>query len=216
MSLSPRVLYLGLNPPAAGNITHFPVISIRPVDFSRDEKRKIRESFLRAEWVIFTSQSAISPLFSLLEGVSFEHKTLFAVGLKTYAALRKEGLSVDFVPQEETQEGLIGCLEALPLFGRPVFCGRSSLSRDVLPRFLRQRGALYFDPVLYETLIAFDESQKPSLAEFDEVVFTSPSTVDGFIKAFGKDPCLKKLILKAIGPVTQKRLDENFSQCRSG
>ncbi|CRX37620.1 uroporphyrinogen-III synthase [Estrella lausannensis] len=213
MKEAPRVLYLGLQPPLEANITHYPVIAIFPLHFTVYEKERLRSSFIQAEWVLFTSKSAIDPLLRLLEGASFEGKTVFSVGKKTASALKERGIQVDQIPEEETQEGLIALFKKHPLRGRTVFCGRSSLSRNVLKKFLLDRGAIYFDPVLYETKISYDESNKPSLNDFDEVLFTSPSTVDGFVQAFAGCPLPKNLKLKAIGPVTEKRLEEVFSKC---
>lgn len=212
MKEEPRILYLGLQPPLDGNIYHYPVIAIFPLHFTAYEKERLRTSFTQAEWALFNSKSAIDPLLSILEETSFEGKTVFAVGKKTALALSEKGIKVDWVPEEETQEGMIALFKKHLLKGRIVFCGRSSLSRNVLKRFLLDQGALYFDPVLYETKVSFNESNKPSLSDFDEVLFTSPSTVDGFVQAFANCPLPKNLKLKAIGPVTQKRLKEVFSK----
>lgn len=209
---SVRTLYLGLQPPSDKEVYHYPVIAIFPLLFSPDEKRRLRVCFNHSEWVLFTSKSAIDPLISALEGAPFTGKTVIAVGAKTASALNKRGISVDWVPEEETQEGLVALLKTRPLKGRTIFCGRSSLSRDVLKTFLLKSGAMYFDPVLYETKVSFDESKKPSLIDFEEVLFTSPSTVDGFVQAFGTAQLPKNLTLRAIGPVTKKRLEEVFSK----
>ena len=208
----PRILYLGLQPPQEGNIYHYPVIAIFPLHFTGYEKERLRTSFMQAEWVLFTSKSAIDPLLCILDGASFDGKTVFAVGKKTALMLSEKGVKVDWVPKEETQEGLIALFKKHPLRGKTVFCGRSSLSRNVLKRFLLEQGAHYCDPVIYETKVSFNQSKRPSLSDFDEVLFTSPSTVDGFVQAFANCPLPKNLKLKAIGPVTEKRLEEVFPE----
>jgi uroporphyrinogen-III synthase len=56
---------------------------------------------------------------------------------------------------------------------------------------------------LYET-VAQRVEPVPDLRLFDEIVFTSPSTVDAFFEIFGHIPSGKKIV--AIGPVTADRL----------
>ncbi len=88
-----------------------------------------------------------------------------------------------------------------------VFYPRSSLARKNLEQFLQEKGIRHQVCDLYQT-----EFQKPEpvphLEEIDEIVFTSPSTVRGFIEVFGAVPRDKKLT--CIGPVTEQFLKKSF------
>jgi len=46
----------------------------------------------------------------------------------------------------------------------------------------------------------------PSLEEMEEIVFTSPSTVEAFLQIYGQIP--KNIKITAIGPVTQNVLSK--------
>ena len=105
-------LYLGLRKPEWPHITHFPVIRIEPLEVEEFE----------ADWIIFTSQTTVE----ILSPFPLRNKVIFAVGEKTAEALRNAGFPVDFIPKEETQEGLIALLETMPLKGKKIYCGRSS------------------------------------------------------------------------------------------
>ena len=79
-----------------------------------------------------------------------------------------------------------------------------------LKEFLKDKDCIFDDPILYTTKIEFDLKKRPSLSDVDEVMFTSPSTVDGFMAAYKGEVIPKSLILKPIGPVTQKKIEELF------
>jgi len=184
-------LYLGLRKPPGEHIVHFPVIAIEMLQRECPEIEA-------CDWVIVTSQTTVEALdLTMLHG-----KVLFAVGEKTAKALRQGGLSVDFIPKEETQEGIIDILKTLSFKNKKIFCGGSSLSRPILKNFLKDEE--FYDPILYHTKIAF--GKKPPLANFQEVIFTSPSTVAGFCEAYAGEIIPEKLKLTPIGKVTERSL----------
>jgi len=189
------ILYLGLRPPKEDYI-HFPVIRIEPLPF--DQYQLIDES----DWIFFTSQS----LLDIVKRVP-PRKVVFSIGEVTASALRRAGIHVDFIAKEETQEGMIELLKTLSFTNKKIFCGRSSLARPCLKEFL-QGQCTFYDPVLYNTVIAFDKAKRPPLTSIKEVIFTSPSTVDGFKEAYLGEKLPKGLKLTAIGPVTEKKLLE--------
>ena len=200
-----RTVYLGLRPKDPSHI-HFPVIAVDPVPFDKG----IYDSIDQADWIIFTSQSTIEFLKPLLTPSMSAGKVIFSIGDVTALTLRKQGIRCDFIPKEETQEGLIEILKTLPLRNKRIFCGRSNLSRPSLKEFLKDKDCIFDDPILYTTKIAFDLKMRPSLSDGDEVMFTSPSTVDGFMAAYEGEVIPKNLILKPIGPVTKKKIEELF------
>jgi len=56
---------------------------------------------------------------------------------------------------------------------------------------------------LYQTVFQ-KPGPLPDLSKVDEIIFTSPSTIKGFIAAFGAIPTNKKLT--CMGPITEEEL----------
>ncbi len=187
-----RVLYLGLDPKNLPCV-HYPVIRTEKI-----EGAALREA--RALWpqfthVIFTSQTAVGYWEEDLQG-----KTLIAIGEATGEAIRKRGGKV-IVAREATQEGVIELLQGMDLTGAFLFMPRSKKARPNLVEFLKSYRFFVLD--LYDTVFQMLEPV-PKLEEFDEIVFTSPSTVEGFFRIYEKIP--PKIKLTAIGPITRARL----------
>jgi uroporphyrinogen-III synthase len=143
--------------------------------------------------IIFTSQTAVcywpGPW----------NKQLIAIGPSTAAALQAKGWEPLIAP-EATQEGVIALLESIDGY---FFLPRSRLARSALTDYLQARKTPFFAFDLYDTVFQKLEPV-PDLAEFDEIVFTSPSTVEGFLRIYGALPRDKKLT--PIGPITAKCL----------
>ncbi len=152
--------------------------------------------------IIFTSQSAVFYWKEDLRG-----KTVIAIGEATGEALRSKGVKPLIAPNA-TQEGVIALLSQMDLQQSFLFWPRSQRSRPHLIEYLICTKIPFFALDLYDTQLQRPEFV-PNLEEIDEIVFTSPSTVEGFLKIYGSLPQNKKLI--AIGPITQKSLVENFS-----
>jgi uroporphyrinogen-III synthase len=184
-----KILYLGLNP-KPGTV-HYPVIRTEYCG-------KLEGAFLlwpQFTHIIFTSQSAVHYWPGPWD------KQTIAIGQATAAALRKKGLDPLIAP-EATQEGVIALIANLstPLY---FFLPQSRLARSTLTDYLREHNIPFFSLPLYNTLFQKLEPV-PSLEDFDEIVFTSPSTVEGFLRIYGKFPQGKKLT--AIGPITERAM----------
>ncbi len=101
-----------------------------------------------------------------------------------------------------TQEGVIELIRKIK--DGYFFIPRSKRARSVLTEYLIREKIPHFAFDLYDTHFQRLEPV-PNLDEFDEIVFTSPSTVEGFIHIYGSLPKGKKL--SAIGPVTKKEIE---------
>lgn len=181
------ILYLGLRP--RPGTYHYPVI--------RTEYLGGVEAAL-ALWnqfthVIFTSQTAVHYWPGPWD------KEMIAIGEATAEALRKKGIEPQIAPFA-TQEGVI---ELIRKTKGHFFIPRSRRARSLLADYFCEHQIPHFLLDLYDTHFQKLEPV-PSLAEFDEIIFTSPSTVEGFLKIYGSLPKDKKLT--AIGPVTEKVL----------
>lgn len=209
----PTSLYLGIRQPT-GDITtkhlHYPLIKIIPRDFNTPD---IREAFLRipkATHLLFTSQNTVSLFFKALDHYglplsSFKGKYVIAIGKMTASCLQSYEIEADLVPTLETSEGIIQELNKLELRNSHFFWPHSALSRPALRDYFSANSHDYSEVVLYDT-VPQNPGVHPSEKDFDQIIFTSPSTVDAYLKLFDNFP--KGKLLKAIGPVTEKYLKD--------
>jgi uroporphyrinogen-III synthase len=149
---------------------------------------------------LFTSPNAVRHWCTLVR--PNDSAKYIVVGSSTAAALEKFGIQAMVAPFP-TQEGVIALLDRLDLGSARIGWPRSSRSRPVLADYLTKRGLSFMGIDLYET-VSHRLEPVPDLHLFDEIVFTSPSTVDAFLEIFGEIPSGKKIV--TIGPVTEKRL----------
>lgn len=186
-----RTLYLGLRPKLG--TYHYPVI--------RTEACGSIEPAL-VQWphfthLIFTSQTAVHYWPGPWD------KEIIAIGPATATALAEKGLQ-SLVASEATQEGVITLLRSIDGY---FLIPRSRRARSALTDDLRTRNVPFLALDLYDTICQRPEPV-PNLDDFDEIVFTSPSTVEGFLKIYGALPKGKRII--AIGPITQRAIERNF------
>jgi uroporphyrinogen-III synthase len=133
-----------------------------------------------------------------------EGKEIVAIGKITAKYIEQHGAKVAKIADSETQEGMIHLLALEDLGKSYVFLPQSSRARCNLVQSLVHRGVRHQRCDLYDTKVKIP-TVKPKLENFDEIIFTSPSTIDAFQKVFGKLP--KEIKLTAIGPVTRIRLN---------
>ncbi len=186
----PKVLYLGLDPSryrTKKEIVHYPVIEI----VAKPLKPYPWKSYTH---FLFTSRSA-AKIFpkELLQG-----KVVIAIG-KATAELLPHLLLAPY----PTQEGVVELLRQLSLKEASLFWPRSSISRNVVTRYLQEKKIRYTLCDLYETKVCELKLAHP-LDEIEEIIFTSPSTVEGFLKIFKRFPANKRLV--PIGPITARAI----------
>lgn len=211
------ILYLGLDIPdylKDQSVIHYPIIKIVPVPSDSPDIKTAFAELTQYTHIIFTSKNSVRIFVDYLLnfGWNLHHldgKQIIAVGKVTAQCLEHAGIHVNLVSKLETAEGITHDLPQV-LFGNSyVFWPHSKLSRSVIPDFLKDNQIKFRDCILYDTV-----SQKPlpvpDLDKIDEIIFTSPSTVDAFMKIFGSLPRHK--VLTAIGPITQVYLNACHSQ----
>lgn len=205
-----KILYTGLNPKHFGKeVTHFPLIEIVPRAFNRFDITCSFDDIPEYTHIIFTSKSGVEVFFSCLKEKGYtekdlEGKEIVAVGKVTAKYLEAKGVKVSKVADTETQEGVIHLLALEDLGKSYVFLPQSSRARCALVQSLIHRGVRHQRCDLYDTRVKIP-TVRPTLESFDEIIFTSPSTVDAFKKVFGNVPKGKKIT--AIGPVTRSKLN---------
>jgi uroporphyrinogen-III synthase len=186
-----RILYLGIDPSRyvhQGSLVHCPIIQTVPR--ACDEILSIWPNITH---VLFTSPSAVRHWPLPLAG-----KKLLAIGAVTAQAIKEPSLIAPIA----TQEGVIALLQTLDL--GYLLWPRSTKSRSTIADYLTAQKIRFHLFDLYETE-TLRPDPLPNLDSFDEIVFTSPSTVHAFLELYGFFPTRKKLT--PIGPITAKEID---------
>lgn len=88
---------------------------------------------------------------------------------------------------------------------RLVFYPHSSLSPEDIPLALQELGFNVLSAVVYNNELP-KNPRRVNLNHFKRIVFTSPSTIDNFIKLYGKLPENTEFITR--GPIPQAHLEE--------
>lgn len=205
-----KILYLGLQPPkmSKGQVwMHLPIIQIIPIPPEDVTIQQALKNIADYTHIIFTSQSTVSLFFDYVarHETDLTNKTYVAVGTKTAHKLRQLGATNILVASNETAEGIIEILETIDLTGASFFWPHSFLSRPVIEEWLKQRDVPYKACVFYNT-VPNSLFPKPDLSSFDEIVFTSPSTIDAFLTFYGTFPL--KQTFRCIGPITKSYFDK--------
>lgn len=210
--IAKQILYLGLDPTyyqANGQITHWPIIQIVPRPLTDLTLYQVLKEFACYSHVIVTSKSTVVILKDYLSqmGISLDTwaaKTTLAVGKITAKHLYACGITPAKIAQEETAEGLVRELEQLSLDKAHVFWPHSAQARSVIKDFLIDHHICHTTCALYDSKPCLP-NVLPDLELFDELVFTSPSTVEAFLTIFKQFP--KHACLTPLGPITASYLE---------
>lgn len=193
-----KTIYFGLDPTrykSGGEIVHFPLIETQPFPF-----RLVKNFLSRPHGrVLFTSRTAVSYYFQYAD---VRDKTYLCVGKATAERLGDFGLEAAHIADEPCAEGVIELLEQLDY--EDILYPHSAKARPLLPEYLKGKGGTAF--ALYDTYPL--STVLPDLSEFDQLVFTSPSTVEAFCALCKALPPREKC--HAIGPVTQNALNKLY------
>jgi uroporphyrinogen III methyltransferase / synthase len=127
-----------------------------------------------------------------------------AIGPGTARALTKQGVVADVVPERFVAESLVEALGEVEVAGKRVLVARAAEARDVIPEYLRERGAEVDVVALYETVREELSAEAIEGAQgADYVTFTSSSTVRNLTDALG-DRFPSTARIASIGPVTSE------------
>lgn len=163
-------------------------------------------------WAVFTSANAVERFFGRLRAAAKDARQLAglrvtAVGPATADALGAHGITPDFVPDEHVGEGVLeGLCDRGVGEGTRVLLPRALDAREVLPEGLAARGARVDVVPVYRTVTGPGDPavlERLRAGEADAVVFTSPSTVRGFL-ALTEGVDVSGLAVAVIGPVAAR------------
>ena len=180
------------------------VPTIEIVDPS-DDGAALRDAVARLhahEWVVLTSANGVNRFCDVLrDGRDLAGVKLAAIGAGTAEALALRNLVADLVPERFVAESL---LEAFPLpsgAGGRVLLAQAEVAREVLPDGLRSLGWQVEVVPAYRTVPAeVGDDARSAVAGADIVTFTSASTVERFLDAYGPDAVPP--VVACIGPIT--------------
>lgn len=198
----PLSLYLGPEYPSKAfpdkRIVHCPLIETKSRPCSLQDWPQYTH-------LIFTSKTAVRHLVDSLRKarispVTLASKTILAVGQATGDLVRAFG-AIPLIAKEECAEGIVSILNAIDWHGTHFFWPHSSLSRPLIENTLTKITSC----ILYDTFPVKNPSI-PSLNDFQEVLFSSPSTVSAFFSQVPTPP--PHLKFTPIGKITQEALDK--------
>ena len=205
-----KILYLGLEPDRyqhAGQLVHVPLIRTLPRPFSG----KIQEVFESLEiytHILLTSRVGANIYcdYAARSLQNMQNKTYVSVGSATTELLGQRGILVDYTASVQTAEGVVEVLKGLDLQKAHLFFPRSARAREVIPHYCAAQKIQMTALDLYDT--QFSGLPLPDLADFDQIVFTSPSVVHAFFACVSTYPQLD--ICFPIGPVTAYALKQYY------
>ena len=194
-------LYTGLTSPDA-NYIHTPLIEIVSVDDDTQLRRAIAD-IDSYDYVLFTSRYAAKYVGAL----SVMHTRIVSIGRTTTKALHQIGVEEVDEVEEDNSYGVVSWFSSQSR-GR-VLIPRSNLALPIIPEGLRQLGFEVDCVTAYINRMP-EHPKKVNLDEIDRIVFTSPSTIDNFIRLYGALPEKKKLVTR--GPITEQHLQTILKQ----
>jgi uroporphyrinogen III methyltransferase/synthase len=167
-------------------------------------------------FLIFTSVNGVERFFGRMVARSMDVRELrdievVAIGPATAERIVARGIRVSEVPEEFRAEGILKALGRRRLRGERILIPRAEVAREVLPRVLREKGAVVDVVPVYRAVPSREgwPQVEKSLGEkeVDLLTFTSSATVTHFIDKFRKAADLRRarrVPVAAIGPITAK------------
>lgn len=197
----------------------YPTIAITKNQLNNTYLMKMKE-LKSYDWILFTSRNGVRYFMETLDELGINKKILLsksigAVGPKTAKEVKKYHLTVQIIPTKFTTDYLAQELQHIS--GKKILIPRSHIGKPLLIKTLQEKGATVTNIPIYKT-----QHVVPKNEEFDTllqhnqiccITFTSPSTVEGFMKSItqNKEKILSIPVL-SIGPITTKKAIESGFQ----
>lgn len=191
-----------------------PLIAFKPVAAS-EKLLNILANLHTYDWIVFTSNVTVETFYSFIKKSRTLLPKIAVIGEKTKEVLVDMGEKVDFVPEEYVAEGFID--EFLPHVnqGERILIPKGNLARDYISAALKRKGAIVDEIIIYETFLPEESRGKlvKMLTEesLDILTFTSPSTIDHFMKIVEENNLTDRLehcIISCIGPVSKRKAEQ--------
>ena len=143
------------------------------------------------QWIVFTSPTGVEIFFAEMQKRKLDIRSLgtakiAAIGEGTKKKLAQHGLYADFLPSVYDGDTLGTELAAKLSGGKHILIPRAEKGNENLVRSLAEAGAIVDDVPTYRTLyeksLLIDEKKEFEAGNINCVVFTSASTVKGFVE----------------------------------
>lgn len=156
----------------------------------------------------FTSVNGVELFFEALAEAGLDARALAglklaAVGPATDEALRRHGLTPEFVPPRAVAESLLESLRETDLRGRRVLIAGAAAMRPVLAEGLRESGAEVHHLALYETVpVQVEPDRLAAALDADYVTIASASAARNLAALLRDAGATLRARLISIGPIT--------------
>ncbi len=212
MKRNKKILFTGLSGERyfeEGSFFHLPLIRIEPLE-DYGEFDRLLENIGSFDWIAFASRYGARYFFERLAVLGLDCRVLggvkiAAVGGSTKRELENHGILADLVPPDESSAGLLESFRAEGVEGKSIFLPRSDISDKGLEKGLSGLGARVSSAFAYRNVMP-ENLPELDCSGFDEIMFTSPSTVRNFRKKYKKIPAHVKV--KCIGAVTLREAEK--------
>ncbi len=206
-----RILYTGTHIKKytdLGYVTHHPMIQLVAMPDTSDIDKSIA-CLKEYDLVIFTSAYAVKFFFERIYVNGFDSRIfssvkVVSIGTHTTSKLRGHGIVPDFQPNDESSLGIVEPINSAKISNYRILLPRSDKAIPFLPEQLEKLGNIV-DTVKVYTNIMPENVQKVNPENYDQVIFSSPSCIDNFVKIYGKLPSGPQIISK--GEETLKALN---------
>lgn len=202
------------------DVIQFPTLDITPpASWEPFDEAALNINLI--DFIAFTSANAVRMTLQRLDELNikadFGKIKILAVGKKTSAYCKAQGLPVWLVPDEFSSEGAIKALEAVEVNGKHFFIPASELSDGKLADYLKARGAEVYRAGVYNVGIPAEGIVKRSIEKLDDkkvdaYIFSSPSSYRNFLSILKiNDPgtYFNNRIIAAIGPTTKSEIEKS-------
>ena len=196
-------------------VLELPSICTVPVE----DNSRLYETFEKIrtyQWIIFTSPAGVEIFFDELKKAHKDIRSLAgaqiaAIGQGTAKVLEDRGILVDLIPEVYDGESLGEALAVKLQGGEKILLPRARKGNQKLVKILKEQGGQVSDIPTYDTVY-----EKSSLIHIDReiesdsidcVVFTSASTVKGFVESTGLLD-YSKVTAACIGKQTKAAADD--------
>lgn len=156
------------------------------------EKTFSGEELAAVDWLIFTSKNGVEAFFKNFRESGLDVRSLAgckvaAIGGKTAEGLKNYGLYADLIPDAFHSGALAEALKKRLAASDKVWYFKAGNADDHLKQTLEEN-CRFEEIVVYENQAVEPDREKIlPLAEYDGILFTCASSVERFIRAFGKD-----------------------------
>ncbi len=176
----------------------------------------LREAAAHADdydWILFTSANGIDAFAGELKQQPRSCRArIGTVGAATRQAAEERGFIVSLTPEKYVAEALVEAFGSEDLRNRRILIPSAAVTRDVVPRELRKRGAHVEIVEAYRNVLPA-ENAGSARAVFetpgpDWVLFASGSAADNLVKLIGIEP-LRRTRIGSIGPITSEAVQRH-------